>query len=330
MKMQYPKITLAQARNCCEQLLGFAGASVMDRNDLLGRLGYSDTSGRGSIVISAMRQYGLINIRKKQYSLSDLALSLVNEAGQPTGKAVRKRSFLYVFLFRELYEEIGERSLSAADRQILRKYTGSDAKIDEVFSVYNSNLQFMSSNTEVWHQSELYRMKENEPDQNMLAHSLAPLSDVWGVQNVSPTSDRNEYLDELKTYVNSEQFMEYLLQNWNAVMPDYDLNVNDVVSDHQGISEPTNRIDILARNKKDKSWLVVELKKNLNADQAVGRLLRLMNYVRSSFANKDDKVKGLLVVENGSGVDIKELNSVAPDIAVMSYSVNFEVDAQLS
>ena len=54
-------------------------------------------------------------------------------------------------------------------------------------------------------------------------------------------------------------------------------------------------IDILARDKADHNWVVIELKKGKSSDTVVGQLLRYMGWVKKHKASGNEKVRGIII-----------------------------------
>ena len=81
-------------------------------------------------------------------------------------------------------------------------------------------------------------------------------------------------------------------------------------------------IDILAIDKKTKSHVVIELKKNQTSDDTVGQLMRYMGWVKRN--KKDKNVKGIIIAREFD----KRLDyalEVSSDIEVFLYEVDFKL-----
>lgn len=118
---------------------------------------------------------------------------------------------------------------------------------------------------------------------------------------------------------------DFLIANWSKTIfgKKYELiyEEGDLVS--QQYSTSVGPIDILARSKDSKEYLVIELKKGRSSDAVVGQILRYIAWVRENLA-KDKQVKGVVVVlemDEKLRYALKELR----DIALYSYQVNFKL-----
>lgn len=84
-------------------------------------------------------------------------------------------------------------------------------------------------------------------------------------------------------------------------------------------------IDLLAKHKSEKKWLVIELKRNQTSDSTVGQILRYMSWVRKNLAGEGESVEGLIIchqIDRKLQYAIDGLN----DIKCMTYQVNFKLD----
>ncbi len=118
---------------------------------------------------------------------------------------------------------------------------------------------------------------------------------------------------------------DFLIANWSKTTfgKKYELieEEGDLVS--QQYATPVGPIDILARFKDGKEYLVIELKKGRSSDAVVGQILRYIAWVRENLA-KDKIVKGVIVVlevDKKLKYALKELKN----ITLYTYQVNFKL-----
>ena len=99
-----------------------------------------------------------------------------------------------------------------------------------------------------------------------------------------------------KIFSLEEQLEDFIIENWDKT--DFGKKY-DLIYDEDGhlISQQyvtkIGRIDILAKDKKTKSHVVIELKRNQTSDDTVGQLLRYMSIIEED--KKDNNVKGVIV-----------------------------------
>ena len=122
---------------------------------------------------------------------------------------------------------------------------------------------------------------------------------------------------------------DFIIENWDNL----ELGKKYALLDNDGdiISKqyPTDvgPIDILARSKDSKEWLVIELKKGRSGDQVVGQIQRYMGWVlRNRVRNGDgESVKGLIILKN-TDRKLEYALEVTQGIELMTYTVNFSLN----
>ena len=119
---------------------------------------------------------------------------------------------------------------------------------------------------------------------------------------------------------------EFLRDNWEKTVLGEEWNLYTEDGEVAGYEYRTDvgRIDLLAQNKKQKAWLVVELKRNQTSDETVGQALRYMGYVREHLAEKGDRIEGLIVAHRGDE-RIRYALSVVPNLGPMVYELDFRL-----
>lgn len=122
---------------------------------------------------------------------------------------------------------------------------------------------------------------------------------------------------------------DFIIENWDNL----ELGKKYVLLDNDGdmISKqyPTDvgPIDILARSKDGKEWLVIELKKGRSGDQIVGQVQRYMGWVLGNRIESGDGelVKGLIILKTADK-KVEYALKVTKDIELMTYTVNFSLN----
>ncbi len=119
----------------------------------------------------------------------------------------------------------------------------------------------------------------------------------------------------------------FLLDNWNATSLGRDWQVFARPGEPDaGYEFPTQigRIDLLARHRSDNRWLVIELKRDLSSDAAVGQVLRYIGWVEAELAEPGDAVEGLIIALSGDE-KLHYAVKAAPRLSFMSYEVDFRL-----
>lgn len=125
---------------------------------------------------------------------------------------------------------------------------------------------------------------------------------------------------------------DFLVHNWSKTElgKDYEIYQEDGTAVGQQYITEIGRIDILAKSKDGKEWLVIELKKGRSGDAVVGQVLRYIGYVQQNMAENDEIVKGLVITGEDDS-KIRYAISVLPNVEFKTYSVSFKLhDAALT
>lgn len=118
---------------------------------------------------------------------------------------------------------------------------------------------------------------------------------------------------------------DFIIANWERteIGKDYELieSEGDLLSQQYPTS--VGFIDILARHRKDGSYLVIELKKGLSSDAVAGQILRYIAWVKKYLAN-GKRVNGLVIAPE---VDVKlELTMSELDhVDLLVYKIDFKL-----
>ena len=120
---------------------------------------------------------------------------------------------------------------------------------------------------------------------------------------------------------------EFLRDNWEKTElgRQWDLYEEDGKSVGYEYITPIGRIDLLARHKQEKAWLVVEIKLDQSSDNTIGQALRYMGYVQEHLAKKGDRVEGLIIAHAGDD-KLRYAMTMVPVLRLMVYEVDFRAD----
>jgi len=139
-------------------------------------------------------------------------------------------------------------------------------------------------------------------------------------------SASDETVEDPATFALEKHLEDFLVQNWKraGLATKYDIYQEEGELIGQQYPTDTGTIDILAISKDKKELLVIELKKGRASDVVVGQVQRYMGYVKDELAEKNQNVKGLIIAFE-EDVRLKRALSVAPNIDLMFYEVNFKL-----
>ena len=143
---------------------------------------------------------------------------------------------------------------------------------------------------------------------NTLAQTLG--IDLWALDALwyEVLSEQEPELDEaqpsegLRVGFHYENALrDFLVETWDSTRLGRDWELYTKEGDLVGVeyrAGKAGRIDLLARHRSGKGWLVVELKLGRSSDRAVGQLLRYMGWVESHLAEPGEEVAGAIVAES--------------------------------
>jgi hypothetical protein len=142
--------------------------------------------------------------------------------------------------------------------------------------------------------------------------------------NIEVKNDESTYSKGL--FYMESQLEDFIITNWDKT--ELGKNLDLIYKDGELISKQYNtdigRIDILAKDKISKNYVVIELKRNQTSDDTVGQLMRYMGWVKRHL--NDENVKGIII----AGKFDKKLDyalEYAPfDTDVFIYNVSFTLN----
>jgi hypothetical protein len=83
-------------------------------------------------------------------------------------------------------------------------------------------------------------------------------------------------------------------------------------------------IDLLAKHKTERHWLVVELKRGQNSDSTVGQMLRYMGWIETHLAGSNEKVYGLIITREADDKLLYAARAI-PSVGLLLYKVQFQL-----
>ena len=140
---------------------------------------------------------------------------------------------------------------------------------------------------------------------------------------VSVKATSPDSLDSKGRFFMEKQLEDFIVHNWDKTElgKKYDL-VLESGEPAQQYKTDIGPIDILARDKKNKNYVVIELKRNQTSDDTVGQLTRYMGWIKEK--KKDSGVKGVIIC----GEYDKKLDyalKMVPSVEVFLYQVDFKL-----
>ena len=123
-----------------------------------------------------------------------------------------------------------------------------------------------------------------------------------------------------------EKYLEdFIVSNWEKTLLGNTLALH-VEDDEIATQYSTDLgpIDILARDKSNHDWVVIELKKGKSSDAVVGQLLRYMGWVKKHRATGSENVRGIIIT-SAPDDRIRYAMLVSQGISFYTYRVSFDL-----
>lgn len=120
---------------------------------------------------------------------------------------------------------------------------------------------------------------------------------------------------------------DFLFDNWNQTALGKEWQIYGFPGDPAAGYEfacTAGRIDLLARHRSERKWLVVELKRDDTSDAVIGQVLRYIGWVKLNLADPGDEVRGLVIapsIDSGLTYALASL----PTVSAMTYQVDFKL-----
>lgn len=145
--------------------------------------------------------------------------------------------------------------------------------------------------------------------------------------NTAATAPTRDTSAKVARFALERHLHDYMFDNWEALDLARDWSIYTRDGEPEAGYEfrtPIGRVDLLARHKRDGSWLVIELKREKSSDAVVGQLLRYMGWVKNHLVENGEKVSGLIVATEGDP-QLHYALQVVPLVSFKSYEVEFRL-----
>ena len=124
------------------------------------------------------------------------------------------------------------------------------------------------------------------------------------------------------SFVLEKHLEDYICRNWETTVFGKDFNIYENGRQYQTNTGP---LDILAKRKDDKEFLVLELKRDMASDVVVGQTLSYMGYIKQNLATNNENVKGCIIATDADQRLRNALSSVR-NIDFYEYKINFAMN----
>ena len=157
-------------------------------------------------------------------------------------------------------------------------------------------------------------------------HTSVIASFIWHVLNDGVTS-QDEVVASSTTFALEKLLEEFLVSNWDGIeefkQKKYEIYTKDGEIVGRQFKAGEGKIDILAREKENGNFVVIELKRNQTSDAVAGQILRYMNWIKKYLANGKE-VKGIVIagdIDDTLKLSLADRN----DVRLMRYEIDFKL-----
>jgi restriction system protein len=133
-------------------------------------------------------------------------------------------------------------------------------------------------------------------------------------------------VSDIREFGMESHLEDFIIENWNNLkeFDDFEILREEGSIFGQQYVTPIGRIDILAKSKNGKEWIVIELKKGKTADAVTGQVLRYMGWISKNMVQEEETVRGI-IISGENDEKLKYAISMIPNVAQYTYKVNFEL-----
>ena len=294
------------------------------------------------ILNSFIKQSNTNNLKTLDYPKSFLDLKMKTSFGQGNPARVSWISFLapemrtsegfypvYLFYKKEnkLILAYGISETSGAKSSWPEEILSSKTKINDYLDNpprYGDSFVFKSYTPSVQGKDVKYVSDDNQPiSGDVLNKDLTEIINYYKKAVSIEIKKEDSPMGQGLFYM-EKQLEDFIIENWDKTEfgKKYDLIEEEGEIISQQFKTDIGFIDILAKDKKTKNYVVIELKKNQTSDDTIGQLLRYMGWIKKN--KKDDGVKGVIVAGQFD-TKLDHAKSMIPNSEVFLYEVDFKL-----
>lgn len=199
------------------------------------------------------------------------------------------------------------------------------AHFDKDVPRYGNSFVFKSYKIKLTQKSVQYFYTENGAEASPIdiEAELSTILDYYKkIVAISPSTTVSEISQGL--FYMEKQLEDFIIQNWPQTQlgGKYDLIIEQGELISQQYKTDIGSIDILARDKKTGSYVVIELKKNQTSDDTVGQLARYMGWIKT---NKNDKSVSGIIIAAQFDKKLEYALKMVPNTEILVYEVDFKL-----
>ena len=159
-------------------------------------------------------------------------------------------------------------------------------------------------------------------DADEIFNYTLPNSDVGSTGNniINPQQKKISSVSE-SSFLYEKHLEDYIEQKWDgiSISEEYDFVGRQISTD-------TGPLDILAKRKDQKEYLVIELKRDRSSDDVIGQTLRYMAFIQKEYCKNGEIVKGSIIANNAD-LNLRNAISMIDDkIGILTYKISFDLN----
>lgn len=209
--------------------------------------------------------------------------------------------------------------------EITNRVPTIDSYFKKTFPRYGDSFVFRVYNTKIEENKIKYFYYETDQQitENNIEKDLNELITIYSKVLSLPQSVTINNYSQSAFYMEKE-LEDFLIENWNNTLlgKKYDLITEEGEPLSQQYKTDVGPIDILAKDKANKNFVVIELKKGKSSDDVVGQIARYMGWIKDKKGDKN--VKGVIIV----GAYDRRLEfalKIVPNIEAFIYKIDFKL-----
>jgi hypothetical protein len=142
---------------------------------------------------------------------------------------------------------------------------------------------------------------------------------------IESTIDASEELREIE-FAMETHLEDFLVRNWESTElgKRYELIEEDGEVVSQQYQTDVGRIDLLVKDKTNKQFVIIELKKGQTSDDTIGQVARYMGWVKTNRANGQD-VKGIIIA-GANDARLQYALKAMSNVELFVYKVSFALE----
>lgn len=173
-----------------------------------------------------------------------------------------------------------------------------------------------------------------EEKQIEFERQIFPIFTIWNIDEEKYNSlikgkvseEAEEEIKEQQEFILEKYLEDFIVSNFAKIFVDQLKLYQDEEGSGQQYPTAIGNIDILAKEPKTNSYVVIELKKGRESDKVVGQILRYMGWIKENLCKEKENVKGLIICQEKDEKLEYSLKAIPQSgIEIKLYKINFQL-----